>query len=750
MSANSDPSGRATRTSYNAASQPTQVERWFTANVGDAACVLTDARPEGINTNIWRKYEYNAAGLQSAEIDANGNRTQMTYEGLGRLIVTTFADSAEAWSINDQRGQVVISKTRGGDYRDVGFDQIGRINHVWENHETERVWMKGRNTRTGYDLAGRPVWKDVSTQPNPQWDEALRRDVHIYGYDAAGRATVDQLQPMDAAIGSATRTLTYGYDAAGNRTSIAWPDGFTATYAFDAANRPQTVNFGGHTATIAHDSLGRRTGVTRSSGANSAYAYEADGDLLSLTHNWSAGSGQAAASWTYGHDAVGRITSTDVTRLELEWLPTPAYARAYGPANNLNQVASQAGQALVFNANGNLSTFQGATYTWALGNRLVGVSRPGMTASYAYDGEDRRTMKVVDGVTTRTLWSGADEVAEMDGAGNILRRFIPDGSGAMDGRLASLEASGTIYWHHTDHQGSVVATSNASGAPVSLVNYSPNGELGTAADGASLTAPPTGSPFGYTGRQYDSETGLWQYRARYYHPQLGQFVSTDPIGTKDDPNLYLYVGQDPVNRVDPTGLAGRGNLSKPDWDVVKKQQSEALSAVRAARSELSGYLADPESNPDFAERFASYGGDVANMDHIRAYAGRLAFTEVVLADDGSNYNYQRGGGSTTLAATVKGQDTIVLNDGFFAAGFAQKSALIHEPQHFRNSAGYMRNPPVDDQDIGAWVGYSNGNSRWSSVQAVGSAQAQELARQRPRTAIYNPENVAQMVLGLGG
>lgn len=56
-----------------------------------------------------------------------------------------------------------------------------------------------------------------------------------------------------------------------------------------------------------------------------------------------------------------------------------------------------------------------------------------------------------------------------------------------------------------------------------------------------------------TGRQYDVETGLYQYRARYYSPRLGQFLSMDPIGTKDDPNLYLYVANDPVNATDPTG-----------------------------------------------------------------------------------------------------------------------------------------------------------------------------------------------------
>lgn len=593
-----DPTGRATRTTYNAASQPTEVARWFTAHVGDAACALTDARPEEINTHVWRQYEYNAAGLQSAEIDANGNRTQMTYEGLGRLIVTTFADGAEAWSIHDERGQVILGKTRGNEYRDAFYDQLGRVHQVWENHQADREWLKGRISRTGYDLGGRPVWKDVSTQPTTTWDESLRRDVHIYGYDAAGRATIDQVQPLDAAIGGIGKTLTYDYDAAGNRTAITWPDGFTATYAFDAANRPQTVSFGGHSATIAHDSRGRRTGVTRSSGAHSAYAYKFDGDLLGLTHSWSSGSGQPAASWTYGRDAAGRLTSADVTRLELEWMPTLAYARAYGPANNLNQVASQAGQALTFNASGNLSTFQDATYTWGLGNRLVGVSRPGMSAAYAYDGEDRRTMKTVDGVITRTLWSGADEVAEMDGAGNILRRFIPDGSGAMDSRLATLEANGTIYWHHTDHQGSVVATSNASGAPVSLVNYSPNGELGTAPDGAALAAPPIGSPFGYTGRQYDPETGLWQYRARYYHPQLGQFLSTDPIGTKDDPNLYLYVGSDPVNNTDPTGMQTVFEIQQRHRDlgpgVADAQNREAAASLgRGIRAIINDVRNDP-------------------------------------------------------------------------------------------------------------------------------------------------------------
>lgn len=70
-------------------------------------------------------------------------------------------------------------------------------------------------------------------------------------------------------------------------------------------------------------------------------------------------------------------------------------------------------------------------------------------------------------------------------SGALLRRFIPDGSGAMDARLAAVEADGTVTWLHTNHQGSVVATSNASGAVRGWASYSPSGELA-----ASLTAPP--------------------------------------------------------------------------------------------------------------------------------------------------------------------------------------------------------------------------------------------------------------------
>jgi len=249
-------------------------------------------------------------------------------------------------------------------------------------------------------------------------------------------------------------------------------------------------------------------------------------------------------------------------------MPTLAEAASYGVPTNLNQTTSVNGVGLVWDHKGNLDQHGTTDYQWTFGNRLWRVVRPASTTEYAYDSTDRRTMVIEDGVMTRTLWSGADEVGEYDAAGTLKRRFIPDGSGAMDARLAMVSSTGDVSWFHTNHQGSVIAMSNASGAATGFANYSEYGKFGTNGAGSPLNSPPGGSPFGYTGRQWDAKAGLYNYRARYYDPVLGVFLSMDPIGTKDDPNLYGYVGQDPVNGNDPTGLSCERNSDQKGYTCV--------------------------------------------------------------------------------------------------------------------------------------------------------------------------------------
>jgi len=551
---------RATVTAYNAASQPTEIRRWRRAAVD--SCVTAAELPAGQTEERWRRFLYNAAGMQSAEIDARGNTTSQVYDGLGRLAKTIYPNGVQDWMAQDQRGQVVFLRTRSGHQASMFYDAMGRDYHVREHSQANAAYAwTGRNSRASYDLAGRPIWRDVSSQTTTgaTFDDALRRDVRTYGY-TAGLLTTDQWRPEGVGTGKPTLAFLYGYaDGRGNRTSVTWVDAaeaqWTASYAFDAANRARTISFPGaggtQTVTLSYDSLSRRTAIDRpGAAADTSYAYDDDSDLTSLGHAFASGAGPGAVTFSYGHDAAGKTTSIGIDQSAFEWMPTLAYARTYGAANAMNQITSEAGTAVTFNGAGDMTSDGVNTYVYTFGHRLVSASRAGMTATYDYDSDDRRTRKTVNGVMTRTMWSGADEMAELNSVGAILRRFVPDGSGTMDARLATVEndTPPTIYWQHTDHQGSVIATSNSAGQTVGTASYSPHGEFG---GGAS--APPLGSPFGYTGRQYDPETGLYQYRARYYSPRLGQFLSADPIGTKDDPNLYLYVGLDPVNYVDPTG-----------------------------------------------------------------------------------------------------------------------------------------------------------------------------------------------------
>jgi YD repeat-containing protein len=201
-------------------------------------------------------------------------------------------------------------------------------------------------------------------------------------------------------------------------------------------------------------------------------------------------------AFTYGHDAAGKTTTIGISQPAFEWLPSLSYARSYGVANELNQIGSAGGIGIGWNADGNMTSDGVNTYSWGYGNRMIGASRKGMTATYDYDSDDRRTKKTVNGVVTRTLWSGADELAEYDVNGDLIRRFVPDGTGAMDARLATVTPAGAVYWYHVDHQGTVIATSDSAGQTVGTASYSSYGEFG-----AGTSAPPQHSPFGYTGRR---------------------------------------------------------------------------------------------------------------------------------------------------------------------------------------------------------------------------------------------------------
>ena len=134
---------------------------------------------------------------------------------------------------------------------------------------------------------------------------------------------------------------------------------------------------------------------------------------------------------------------------------------------------------------------------------------------------------------------------ELDGNNNIVAEYF-HGPG-IDEPIAMIRNNQT-YYYHADGLGSIIAITDATGNVVQRYEYDSFGNI-TYQQDANFKQPYT-----YTGREYDNESGLYYYRARYYDAKVGMFISEDPIGFDGgDVNFFAYVGNNPINYTDPTG-----------------------------------------------------------------------------------------------------------------------------------------------------------------------------------------------------
>lgn len=207
--------------------------------------------------------------------------------------------------------------------------------------------------------------------------------------------------------------------------------------------------------------------------------------------------------------------------------------------NGLNQALTFGASSLTYDGRGNMTSDGTATYAYDIANRLTGKTG-GPTLTYDPAG---RLAQVAGGATTRFAYDGGRIVAEYDGSGAMLRRYVP-GAG-VDETLVWYEGSGTLDRRYlfTDERGSVIAITNATGASIGTNTYDEYGRPGALNVGR----------FQYTGQAYIPELGLYYYKARFYSPELKRFLQPDPIGYAGGMNLYGYVGGDPVNASDPSG-----------------------------------------------------------------------------------------------------------------------------------------------------------------------------------------------------
>jgi RHS repeat-associated protein len=391
-------------------------------------------------------------------------------------------------------------------------------------------------------------------------------------YDAFGRVVSNSVMG---------RSLSYQYDVSSNRTRLTWPDGMYVTYEYDTAGSVTAVkdSAGVSLAAFSYDDLGRRTGLGRANGAGTGYAWDAASRLSSLTQNLPAEPANAN-SITFGHTPANQIASRSQSNDAVYgWTGPSSGSQAItrtrsNTIDGLNRVTATNGQSYGYDANGNLTT---GDPTWTFGydalNQLRSATATNgatVALTYAPDGMLAKTAPS-SGLTTQFLYDGGALVGEYDSGGSLLRRYVPGPN--VDEPLVWFEGASTTptaanaRYFHADERGSIIAVTTSTGSAVQTLTYGPYGDANTSA----------GSRFKYTGQITLPELGLSYYKARMYAPLMGRFLQTDPIGTAGGMNVYGYVGGDPVNNTDPTGLAPRiGSLI--DRGVFARQNGKELPA----------------------------------------------------------------------------------------------------------------------------------------------------------------------------
>ena len=387
------------------------------------------------------------------------------------------------------------------------------------------------------------------------------------GFDRFGRVKEHLWDDYDTGSPPNIAQVKYGYNEVGNRT---WREDVMA-----AANGEDHDEF------YTHDGLHRlktfdRGNLTGSpySGISGTPSREED-YVLQQSGNWQ--------SYTIKENG-----STTLSQI-----------RSHNTANEIHTIITTSWVDPTHDAAGNMTTMPqpkdplfagGYTATYDAWNRLVSLSDSnGTVQTNEYDGLHRRIIRDEtggSGVLTHFYWNESWQcVEERIGASSSPHKQYVWHPYYIDALAVSYDSSSNKHYYTHDANMNVTAALNSSGVVVERYQYSPYGEmtiLEADFDVAGSQVSSIGNEFLYTGRRLDPESGLYQFRHRYYHAQLGRFVNRDPIGYLGGMNLYGYVRGMPTYYVDPYGL----DPHVDDWNLFPPNEEGEISVAGAFLGEL--------------------------------------------------------------------------------------------------------------------------------------------------------------------
>ena len=339
-----------------------------------------------------------------------------------------------------------------------------------------------------------------------------------YQYVANGYNTSYLVGGYTSTVNGTAKTYNYTYDSKGNITSVVIGDK-EIRYVYDDIGQL----------------LREDNGV-----ANKTYVYTYDN------------AGNIISKKTYSLTAAG-VTPTSLTR-------TDSYT--YGNTSWGDLLTAYQGHTITYDSIGNpLSYYNGTSYTltWE-GRRLVGAVKGSKTMSFEYNDEGIRTSKTVNNVKHSYYLNGSQIVAEQWSDKLIV--YLYDATGAPMGMMyrttAYAEEQWDVFWFEKNLQGDIVAVYNSEGTKVVTYTYSDAWGNHTVSyyNGGNSTGVQY-NPFRYRGYYYDTDLGMYYLQSRYYDARIGRFINADGYVSTGQGltgnNMFAYCGNNPVNRVDPTG-----------------------------------------------------------------------------------------------------------------------------------------------------------------------------------------------------